>query len=71
MRCDFCGSDRGVEEYPDVSRQMFGVTAKDRLCIVCSRLVGIRNADSHAVLYAIVQLFHALEVEPPPEVDGD
>jgi len=65
MRCDFCGSDRGVKEYK------VGNGDPDRLCIVCSRLLGIKNTDSHAVLYAIVHLFHALGKEPLSEVDGD
>ena len=61
MRCDYCDSTRGVEEYPNFPD---GVTQK---CQVCSRLRGTDNYISVSlsdINQNIVTLFHTLGLTP-------
>jgi len=58
MSCDFCGHG------PAKTYKLFGGDMD--FCEVCARLNGTQHGQvsNRDVLYAIVQLFHALDVQP-------
>ncbi len=62
MTCQFCQSDREVQEYKTFNNSV-------HLCRVCSRLNGTEygRVSNENIMYAIVQLFHALDLRPLDE----
>lgn len=65
MHCDFCGSTRGVKEF------RFPPDPPIVLCRVCSRLRVASPVTPKDVLYAVVSLFHALDLLPHDSDDEE